>query len=182
MDLGLDRRNITKWADDLRNNRFKLKPDEQLRFQMYGNNSFRGFSDTRRRTAQEQMAEYLEFYESFEDALDGELSPEQESEYVQSIVIFKVRRDGSGHWPYPPSRAMEYPENVEAKERMAKRASERRTARIGRMTDTEYDRYLSERAAEKREARAAMSEKQKEEYRRKAKERAAKSRKARKPE
>jgi hypothetical protein len=160
MDLGLDNRDINRWVDDLRNNRFKLRTDEQLRFQMYGNNSHTGFTDTARRTAQEQMADYLEFYESFENALEGGLSPEQESEYVQSIVIFKVKRDGAGHWPRPPSRAEEYPENIEARERRSRRNAERRRARIGRMNEREYNEYMDEKARAEKERRNSMTEDQ----------------------
>ena len=178
MDLGLDNTNVIQWARDLRANKFKLRANEALRFQMYGNNSFRGFSDSRLRTAQEQMADYLEFYESFESAV--ELSPEQQSEYVQSIVIFKVKRNPNGSLPIPEQRAEEYPQNIEARERRNRRNAERRLARLGRMTDREYDDYMDARADSEKTRRANMTDAQRARYNEQTKKRVQKHRAAKK--
>jgi hypothetical protein len=182
IDLGLNKTDILKWQDDLRNNRFKLKESEQLRFQLNGYNSHIGFSPTRSKTAQERMAEYLENYNMIEEAENGTLSADASRELVEGMVIFKVKRDPLTHrFPIPPERPEEYPINAEIQERRRKRNAERRRARIGRMGEEEYNRYMDEKADLERERRAKLTPEQKAKYKADAKVRAARSRTMKKP-
>lgn len=181
MDLGLDRANVLQWVEGLRNNSFKLKENEQIRFQMFGNNSYRGFSNVGNKTAQERMAEYLEFYDMFERAEEGELTPEQESDYVQGLVVFKVKRDPLTHrFPKPEPHPEDYAQYHEAKARRAQRARERYKTRAANMTGAKYEDFLNAKAQDEKERRDKMTDAQREAYKAKARERAAKAYKARK--
>jgi hypothetical protein len=177
LDLGLSKDNVLQWQDDLRNNRFKVKENEALRFQLNGYNSHLGFSSTRLKTAQERMADYLENYDIVKDAENGKLSGEDNREIVEGLVIFKVTRDPeTGYFPKPEPHSEDYPVNIEIQERKKRRAAERAQARLGRMTEKEYNEYLDEKAETEKARRAKLTPAQKEAYRKKAKDRAAKSR------
>lgn len=177
IDLGLNKDDILQWQDDLRNNRFKLRENEQLRFQLFGHNSHMGFSSTRLKTAQERMAEYLENYDIVTDAEKGKLNADDNREIVEGMVIFKVTRDpDSGNWPKPDSRADEYEINEEIRERKNRRAAERTRARLGRMTEREFNAYLDERAERAKTHRNNMTDAQRERANQLAKERMRKMR------
>jgi hypothetical protein len=173
MDLGLNRENILQWQDDLRNNRFKLKPNEQLKFQMFGYNSRLGFWDRPGHTAQEQMAEYLEHYDMIEGAHDGEIPPEKQSEYVQGVVIMKLTPDENGTYPRPEEHPEDYLYNAERREWAAKRRAERERKRIERMGVVRHEEYLADRAENSREQRAKMTPEQRARYNEQAKKRMA---------
>jgi hypothetical protein len=175
LDLGLDRDNILKWQDDLRNNRFKLKPYEQLKFQMFGYNSYSGFFNLPNKTAQEQMAEYLEHYDMISGALDGTIPAEKQSEYVQGVVIMKITPNENGEYPTPDQNPEEFPYNEERRQAALKRRTEREKKRIARMGVVKHEEYLAGRAKYRKEQRAAMTPEQKEAYKKKARERAARA-------
>lgn len=176
IDLGLDKSDVLRWADDLRNNRYKLKKDEMLRFQMGGHNSYSGFINLEHKTAQEQMADYIEFYPSFEKATN-EYDPEQVGEYIEGIVILKVKRDPKTHrFPLPPVNIEATERSQEAARRRSNQRKQSREFKLGNMGDIAYEKFMNEKAAEEKARRAALTPEQREEYKRKARERAAKAR------
>jgi hypothetical protein len=175
LKLPLNREDILTWQNDLRNNRFKLKEGEQLKFQMFGYNSYMGFSNLPNRTAQEQMAEYLEHYDMIEGAIDGEIPPEKQSEYIDGVVIMKLTPDENGNYPVPKEKPEEFAYNKERREAALKRRAERERRRLAGMGVVRHEEYLARQAEGKKEQRARMTPEQKEEYKRKARERAAKA-------
>jgi hypothetical protein len=172
LDLGLSRDNILQWQQDLRNNKFKLQPGEVLRFKMFGYNSYMGFADGPKGTAQEQMAEYMEHYDMIEGALNGEIPPEKQGEYIDGVVIMKIGPDADGNYPMPRPNPDEYHYNVERREAALKRRAERERRYAERQGVVRREEYLIGRAEQRKEDRANMTPEKKEEYKRKARERA----------
>lgn len=159
IDLGLSRNDIHLWHAQLQSAKIKLKPNERLTFQLYGNNSHISFRTT------EQMLMYLEHYGAFEDALDTADADKQE-QFISNVVIFKIDRDAT------VPRA---PFAVEISEEAKRRQAFKRQQYIDRMTPERRAEYKEARAEEQAKRRAKMTEAQREEYKRKSRERAKKS-------
>lgn len=159
IDLGLSRNDIHLWAAQLQSAQVKLKPDERLTFQLYGNNSHISF-----RTP-EQMLMYLEHYGAYEDAVDS-LDPDKQEQFISNVVIYKIDRDAS------VPRA---PFAVEISEEAKRRQAFKRQQYLDRMTPERRAEYREARAEEQAKRRAKMSAEQKEQYKQRARERAKKS-------
>lgn len=159
IDLGLSRNDIHLWHAQLQSAKIKLKPDERLTFQLYGNNSHISFRTT------EQMLMYLEHYGAFEDALDT-LDPDKQEQFISNVVIFKVDRDAT------VPRA---PFAVEISEEAKRRQAYKRQMWIERMSPEQRQQYSQSRAEQQQKIRNKMNDAQRDEYKRKARERAKKS-------
>lgn len=188
IDLGLSRENVSQWMDDLQNNRFKLKKDEVLSFQMYGHNSLRsGFSNydpigkdkhgnpiykKGHDTAQEQLARYLSNYPAYQKA-DLTDNPEDNDNWIDGIVILKIKRNKNGSIPPAP----EYIDKTISLEKIKTRRERRALSRVRKlaiMTDAEYDAAMDNHAETERVRRANMTPAQKQQYKFNARLRAAK--------
>lgn len=159
IDLGLSRNNIHMWREQLERAQVKLKPDERLTFQLYGNNSHISFRTT------EQLLMYLEHYGAFEEAADSS-DPDKQEQFITNVVIFKIDRTAT----VPRS-----PHAIEISEEAKRRQAFKRQQYIDRMSPQRRAEYLQSRAEEQSKRRATMTDAQKEEYKQRAKERAAKS-------
>lgn len=159
IDLGLSRNNIHRWRDQLLAAKIKLKPDERLTFQLFGNNSHISFRTT------EQMLMYLEHYGAFEDA-ESSLDPDKQEQFITNVVIFKIDRDAT------VPRA---PYAIEISEEAKRRQALKRQMWLDRMSPQQRQQYSEARAEEQKKRRDKMTDAQREEYKRKARERARKS-------
>lgn len=183
IDLGLPRADVVEWGIRLRENKFKLKKDEVLTFQMFGHNIHNtgGFTqdglDTPkkyRKTAQEKMADYLEYYPSYNQSM-ADNDPAANEAWIDGIVILKIKRNSQGDVPRPqPDFKMNELDAEKRKTFMEKRSLARR-AREGRMDAAELNELMDDRAATDRKRRATMTPQQKENYKAAAKKRAAAS-------
>lgn len=163
IDLGLSRNNIQMWREQLERAHIKLKPDERLTFQLYGNNSHISFRTT------EQMLMYLEHYGAFEDAADSS-DPDKQEQFIENVVIFKIDRTAT----VPRS-----PHAIEISEEAKRRQAFKRQQYLDRMTPERRAEYMEARKEQQQKIRNQMTEAQREEYKRKARERARKSYKER---
>jgi hypothetical protein len=177
LDLALDPDDINQWIDDLRNNRFPLKDDEELTITFQGYRSGAGFGKLARgeRTPQQQLADHLESYDLVKRAEDGQYSQDEEHKVIDGIVIYKVKRG---------VRAESNPGVVhrdeETRRRHRNRAKLARELRLGHMSDKSYEQYTRERAENEKKRRANMSDAEREAYKAKAKARAKASREKKK--
>jgi hypothetical protein len=182
IDLGFQADKISEWIEKLRRNRIKLKSDEGLRFQFFGNNVYAGFTSYGGKTAQENAADWLERYERIEE-LTRETNDAQ-SEFIHNITVFKVRRNpATDTYGVPMAHPRHQHLSEEESRRYAERArqrAEKRRQKLGRMTDEQFEQYANERAERERMRRQSMSPEEREAYRQRAKDRAAKSRARRK--
>lgn len=171
-NLKLDKHSINQWIDDLRNNRFRLKENELLSFQLYGNNSYQSFGNRVGKTAQEQMADKLEAYSSI-SALMIHGKPDQEEELIENIVIFKVERDLETQLPVarPEPSPGARKDAEEYKRRRRERLRRERAARVENMTQSQRDRYLDDRADREKARRDKMTPAQREQYKEAARKR-----------
>ena len=179
VDLGFDKRNLNKWAEQLEKAQLNLKRDEVLAFQFGGHNSYRAFEDLEDQTAAEQMIEYLSRYDSFLEAMSaGEAAQEG---LIEGIVIFRITRNKDGRVIRPPEN-----EHIKARdaarEERRKEMSRRRYDRfLSNMSAEQERRYLDEKATAERDRRARMRRSDAdgiEKYKEAAKARAKKSREA----
>ncbi|MDE2101029.1 MAG: hypothetical protein KGL39_27530 [Patescibacteria group bacterium] len=176
INLGLDKHDLNKWIDDLRNSRYKLKSDELLMFQFYGNNSYGAYGNTPNKTAQQHMAERLEAYQSIQQLLvHGK--PDQEQDVIENIVLFKVKRDPhTEDWSMPDEHPVHQEIHEETKRARAEARKRARKNRINNMGQAKYERFLNERAEQERKRREKMTPEQKAAYNQKALERTRKNR------
>jgi len=126
IDLKLDRNDINQWAEQLKKIGIKLKDDEVLTFQFFGNNSHAAFENLHRKTAWEAMSEYIQNYPAFEQTENKD--PDKQQDFIDNVTVFKIRRDENGKIRRPET-------NYLAKERteeMRRRDSERNRTRNGR--------------------------------------------------
>lgn len=159
IDLGLSRNDIHLWAAQLQSAHVKLKENEKLTFQLYGNNSHKTFKTP------EQMLMYLEQYGAFDDALESG-DPDKQSQFITNVVIFKIDRDAK----LPRS-----PEAVQISEEAKRRQALKRQMWIERMDPAQREKYKTYRADMETKRREKMTEAQREEYKQKARERAKKA-------
>ncbi len=174
IDKGMDAENINEWVDNLKNNRVKLKSDEILAVQLYGNNMHRTFHPGGGLTAQERLAMYLMQYEAGDEMTS---TPEKMAEFVKGIVVFKINRDKkTGEYPKLETNSFAKEKDAELRARHRERERARREKRLSQLTDKAYDKYMVEKAEAARQRRKEMTPKELEDYRAKSKARAAKSR------
>lgn len=152
MNMRLNRTDIRKWIVDLRNNRVKVSDDEELMFQIFGNNSREGFGTFGGKTAQERMADYLEFNYPVIDEVEGD--PDKEKELIQDIVIYKIHRTKRHVFNYPKPQNREERMSDEYRRRARERSTRARERRMGRMTEKRSLEYLEAKAEIARENRA----------------------------
>jgi hypothetical protein len=176
VNMNLSKTDLNAFIDKLRKNKVKLSDDEELMFQIFGNNSIRGFRDEENQTAQEGMADYLERYQCIQVAIEA--GGEQEAEMIEDIVIMKITRDKETHiWPEPHPNPKARERDAENERRLYERRKRARERRLGAMSDKRAMEYSEARAQTERERRAnaaktmtpAQLEKQKEAARQRAK-------------
>jgi hypothetical protein len=177
IDVKLDRKNINEWATQLKNVGIKLKDDEVLTFQFFGNNSHAAFENLHRKTAWEAMAEYIQNYPAFEQTEDKD--PDKQQEFIDNVTIFKIRRNNDGKIIRPQTNYLAKERTEEMRRRDSIRNQERRNRFLNNMSPEQEARYHAERAKLERERRALMKTRNPDEitrYREQAKIRAEKSR------
>jgi hypothetical protein len=177
LDLALDPDDINQWIDDLRNNRFPLKDDEELTITFQGYRSGAGFGRIARgeRTPQQQLADHLESYDLVKRAEDGQYTQDEEHKVIDGIVIFKVKRGVR-----PQSNPGVVHRDEETRRRHRNRAKLARELRLGHMSDKSYEEYTRERAETEKKRRANMTDAEKAAYKAKAAARAKASRERKK--
>ena len=172
----MDSHNVATWREQLLSKDFKLKKNEILSFQLFGNNSHRSFAGTDSKTPVEQLLEYIEYYPSFFDA-ESDPDPDKISEYIDNIVIFKVKRDVlTGHYDMPEKNAASKEKRTHDQDRYGQRKQSRYISKMEKMTDKQEAAFLKRRAETERQRRAGLTEAQRTEYKKAAQLRAVKSR------
>lgn len=151
MNMRLNRTDIVEWIEGLRNNRVKIGDEEELMFQIFGNNSREGFGTYGGKTAQERMADYLEFNYPVLDEVQG--NAEKEGELIEDIVIFKIRRTKEHVFNYPKPQSRENRMTDEYVRRARERAEKARLRRAGRMGEKRSLEYSAARAEIEKENR-----------------------------
>lgn len=158
INMRLNRTDIVKWIEDLRNNRVRVGDDEELMFQIFGNNSREGFGTFGGKTAQERMADYLEFNYPVLDEVQGDA--EKEGALIEDIVIFKIKRDKQHRFEYPKPRTREQEVDEEYRRRARARNERARSRRLGRMTEKAHTEYMEARAQAEKERRADVTKRE----------------------
>lgn len=163
IDTGLSRSSIQVWRQELVKRKIKLKDNERLSFQLFGNNAYMSFLNFN------QMLEYLEHYPSYQE-VDNSSNPDKQEQYVENVVIFKFERGA------------QLPKHEEANEikqaRLAKQAAMRREY-VERMDPKRHEIYKRDRAlaeqARREKKKKQLTPEQIETQKIKARERARKS-------
>lgn len=154
IDKMFNREDVSKWIDDLKNARLKLKDDEVLAFQFFGNNSHRAFEDLNDKTAAQAMAEYIENYPAFDYAEDDD--PEGQQEFIDNVTVFRIKRDENGKVNRPPKNAFAKAVSDEQARINSQRNHERYLRRLNAMTPAEEDKFLARKAETEKKRRAQM--------------------------
>jgi hypothetical protein len=164
IDMGLSKKNIMNWRQEIIDRHVKLRDGEKIYFQFYGNNSYRTFQTL------EQLLFYFEQYSSVEK-VDMSGSAEDAMEMIDNLVIFRLARGSE-----KPPRASESAERLQYKREKRRLIREKY---LDRMSDSETDRYKTKRAEDEKLRREKMKNKmtpeQIEAQKKKARERAKKS-------
>jgi hypothetical protein len=163
IDTGLHLSNLQEWEKALRSTDFKLKKDERIAFQLYGNNSYQTFIDV------EHLLMRLQNYATYEQ-VEASNDPDKQEQFITNVVIFKFQR------------GTKMPETGAAEEmraaRLAKQAAVRREY-VERMTPERREKYNTQRAEVERKRRERkkkqMTPEQIEAEKEKARQRAKKS-------
>lgn len=163
INTGLNRSNLQLWKDEMRKRKIKLKDNERLSFQLFGNNAYMSFLDF------DKMIDYLEYYPSYQE-IDESGNPDKQTQYIDNIVIFKFEKGAQ----LPRTE-----EAVEITEARKAKAAARRAESIARLTPERreiYKRNRAEAEAGRREkAKKKMTPEQIDAQKQKARERARKS-------
>lgn len=179
INLGLNRKNLPEWEEKLK--KLRLKKDEVLRVQIFGNNMARGFVDIYddggklKKSAGEQLIEHINYYPSF-TYMEQDGDPNKTAEYIENISLYRIKRDPvDGHIPSLDSNPVARLRSEEQQRRQRERKQAHYEKYLSRMSDAQYANYRKEKAAIEKARRESMSEAEKEAYKLKAKLRSQKS-------
>ena len=163
IDTGLHLSNLQEWERQLRSTNFRLKENERIAFQLYGNNSYQSFIDI------DHLLMRLQHYATYEN-VEASNDPDKQEQFITNVVIFKFERG---------AKLPETGEAVEARAaRRAKQAAVRREY-VERMSPERREKYNTQRAESERKRRErkrkVMTPEQIEAEKEKARQRAKKS-------
>lgn len=141
INTGLNRSNLQLWKDEMRKRKIKLKENERLSFQLFGNNAYMSFLDF------DKMIDYLEYYPSYHEVEETD-DADKQTQYIDNIVIFKFEKG---------AKLPRHEEAVEITQARRAKAAARRAESIERLTPERRAVYRKNRA----EAEAGRREKAK---------------------
>jgi hypothetical protein len=164
IDMGLNKKNVMLWREELLKRKIKLREGERIYFQFYGNNSYQTFQNF------EQLLFYFEQYTTVENT-ERSGNPEDHMNLIDNLVIYKIDRNSE-----------KPPRQKDSDERIMQRRENRALIRqryMDRMTPQEQEKFNKKKAEDEKARRAKLKNKltpeQQEAQKKKARERAKKS-------